>query len=745
MGFKIDNLYIDKNVTIDRLFEENEEKIFVRFFFIDIEKSSFIDKDKNRLSEGILENLLKGFYKLEETLLLKEIKNEFCEILINIDIKDRYNSSELDRTLYRSTNFMANTLLKIGALSISYSIQSEASNKQLYVFRQHIEEYIPIGEKELSVLKSSNSIRPLKNDAFYSSTVLCKKRGIYHPLSLIEKITRGRFHNYEDHCFVQLNASTAPKFYPGLAWQKSQEWDFKEVQRFKDGISEEDFKNFKSNNIIWGEVSSKYLGKTIKRVLIIANALEGLCPLREAECRAIISAISYAKRESLPIDWITISSGAAIDMQSGTENLDWTADVLKEIILFTEEGGEINVVVPSINVGAQSYWNAEATMLMHCRGLLIMTSEGSMLLTGKKALDFSGSASAENNVLIGGAFGIMADNGQAQIVTEGLHDALKKLMLFHSYTKIKQVPVKWAEKGRRYTDLEYKDPLNPNMKTVGDIFSQKLNADKKKPFDMRQVIEAVKDEDARFLERFALMSGAHNTIFGHTRTLGRAVGLIGIYSCPEERMDLVPNNASRSLTSGTLFPQSSKKMARAIRSCSGVVPLVILANLSGFDGSPDSLRNLQLEYGAEIGRAIVDFKGPIIFVVVSRYHGGAYVVFSKRLNPNLHALAFEGTFASVIGGAPAAAVVFAGQVKKEMLKDPLVKQWEEDLKVGKISKDEKASKEEKLLLEYQGKWAEKFEKIHTVERAKQVDSIDEIIKPETLREKIEIILDRYNQ
>ena len=58
----------------------------------------------------------------------------------------------------------------------------------------------------------------------------------------------------------------------------------------------------------------------------------------------------------------------------------------------------------------------------------------------------------------------------------------------------------------------------------------------------------------------------------------------------------------------------------------------MLANLSGFDGSPESLRQLQLEYGAEIGRAIVNFDGPIVFCVVSRYHGGAFVVFSETLN-----------------------------------------------------------------------------------------------------------------
>ena len=88
----------------------------------------------------------------------------------------------------------------------------------------------------------------------------------------------------------------------------------------------------------------------------------------------------------------------------------------------------------------------------------------------------------------------------------------------------------------------------------------------------------------------------------------------------------------------------------------------MLANLSGFDGSPESLRRLQLEYGAEIGRAIVNFDGPFVLCVVSRYHGGAFVVFSATLNDDMEVLAVEGSFASVIGGAPAAAVVFTREV-----------------------------------------------------------------------------------
>ena len=96
----------------------------------------------------------------------------------------------------------------------------------------------------------------------------------------------------------------------------------------------------------------------------------------------------------------------------------------------------------------------------------------------------------------------------------------------------------------------------------------------------------------------------------------------------------------------------------------------MLANLSGFDGSPESLRKMQLEYGAEIGRAIVNFDGPIVFCVISRYHGGAFVVFSGVLNDNMEVIAVEGSFASVIGGAPAAAVVFSREVAARTVRGP---------------------------------------------------------------------------
>ena len=76
-----------------------------------------------------------------------------------------------------------------------------------------------------------------------------------------------------------------------------------------------------------------------------------------------------------------------------------------------------------------------------------------------------------------------------------------------------------------------------------------------------------------------------------------------------------------------------------------------------------------------------------MFCVVSRYHGGAFVVFSKALNSAMTVLAVDGSFASVIGGAPAAAVVFAGDVDRRTARDERVRELEESAAVGQRRPD----------------------------------------------------------
>jgi acetyl-CoA carboxylase carboxyltransferase component len=153
---------------------------------------------------------------------------------------------------------------------------------------------------------------------------------------------------------------------------------------------------------------------------------------------------------------------------------------------------------------------------------------------------------------------------------------------------------------------------------------------------------------------------------------GRTPGLlIGFESKNLPRRDKAPLDGPDRWTRRHAVPAEQRRRSRAPSTRRAASkPVVVLANLSGFDGSPESMRKLQLEYGAEIGRAVVNFDGPIVFVVIGRYHGGAYVVFSKALNEELVAMAVEGAYASVIGGSPAAAVVFPREVRARTQKDP---------------------------------------------------------------------------
>lgn len=479
------------------------------------------------------------------------------------------------------------------------------------------------------------------------------------------------------------------------------------------------------------------------RVAILGDPTRGLGSIGEGECKRILAALDLAAELGAPIEWFAVSSGARIAMDSGTENMDWIARVLRRIVLFTQAGHEINVIVAGINVGGQPYWNAEATMLMHTKGILVMTPDSAMVLTGKQALDYSGGVSAEDNFGIGGYDRVMGPNGQAQYWAPDLEGAYRVLFAHyaHSYRATgERFPRPAATTDPATRDIStYPHELPAfGFSTVGEIFAETTNPGRKKPFDIRTVLNAARDQDHLPLERWHDMADAEMTVVYDAHIGGFPVTLIGIESHPLARRGVLPADGPEQFTAGTLFPRASKKLARALNAASGVRPAVILANLSGFDGSPESLRELQLEYGAEIGRAVVNFDGPIVFVVISRYHGGAFVVFSKALNPHLEVAALTGSHASVIGGPPAAAVVFAAEVNRRTDTDPRVVAARDLLRTasaGQIAASRttldmirRDVRTEKL-----GELAHEFDTVHSIQRAQAVGSVDHIVEPQALR------------
>jgi len=584
----------------------------------------------------------------------------------------------------------------------------------------------PAGSGLLITFRPADKLLPLRPLSAYDQKVIrVRQRGLIYPYEIIKMLTPQK-------------ENTRAEFPPG---------DFVEHDLDAQGrLAPVDRPPGQNNaNIIVGVIrnfTSRY-PEGMERVVLLGDPSRDLGALAEAECRRINAALDLAEQRGIPLEWFAISAGAKISMDSGVENMDWIARVLRRIVEFTQGGGEVNLLINGINVGAQPYWNAEATMLMHTRGILIMTPKAAMVLTGKRALDYSGSVSAEDNQGIGGYDRIMGVNGQAQYWAHDLNEACH--ILFRHYEHTYVLP------GERFPRrAETTDPINRDLRdfphddshdgfaTIGEILSDETNPGRKKPFDIRRVMLAAVDQDHAPLERWAGMRAAETAVVWDAHLGGFPVCLIGIESRSVPRMGFVPADGPDQWSAGTLFPQSSKKVARAINAASNNRPVVVLANLSGFDGSPESMRRLQLEYGAEIGRAVVNFKGPIVFCVISRYHGGAYVVFSRALNEQLEVAALEGTYASVIGGAPAAAVVFAGEVEARTKNDERLQALNQSMLQAAAEEKRRlrAQYNELYKLVYSeklGEMATEFDHVHSVHRALRVGALSYIIAPEKLR------------
>jgi acetyl/propionyl-CoA carboxylase alpha subunit/acetyl-CoA carboxylase carboxyltransferase component len=606
------------------------------------------------------------------------------------------------------------------------------------------------GGRKLALRVSAPIETPIATLSEYRQKVVhLRQRGLVYPYELIEMLTLK-------------SEGTHPLLPPG---------DFAEYDLDEDNRLAPIDRPYGKNKagIVVGVIrnyTTKY-PQGMTRVILLGDPSRSMGSVAEPECRRINEALNLAERLQVPLEWITLSAGAKISMDSGTENMDWVARALRRIIEFTQAGGEINIIVNGINVGAQPYWNAESTMLMHTRGILIMTPNGAMVLTGKQSLDYSGGVSAEDNYGIGGYERIMGPNGQAQYFAPDLSAACQILMRHYEHTYV--MPGERFPRRAQTSDPATRDvqdfpyfstrPEDSDLTRIGDLFSAERNAGRKRAFDIRTVMTALIDVDHRPLERWSDMRDAGTVVVWDAHIGGYPVAMLGIESRPIPRHGFIPGDGPEQWTAGTLFPMSSKKVARTVNSVSGNRPLVVIANLSGFDGSPESMRNFELEYGAEIGRAVTNFKGPIVFCVVSRYHGGSFVVFSKALNENLEVAAVEGSYASVIGGVPAAAVVFAREVDTRTKADPRVKELQEQLAQANgtqksalirsgndAAASSSAQPERKAALQVKlnevtavvhsekvGEVASEFDHTHNVQRAQRVGSIDHVISPAALR------------
>jgi propionyl-CoA carboxylase beta chain len=224
-------------------------------------------------------------------------------------------------------------------------------------------------------------------------------------------------------------------------------------------------------------------------------------------------------------------------------------------------------------------------------------------------------------------------------------------------------------------------------KELDDIIPENPN----QPYDMREVIEGIVDEDSFFEVH---KNFAENIVVGFARIGGRSIGLVG--------------NQPASMA-GVLDINSSVKGARFVRFCDCFnVPLLVLEDVPGFLPGTDQEWNAIITNGAKLLYAFSEATVPRITVITRKAYGGAYdVMNSKHIGADLN-YAWPTAEIAVMGAKGAAEIIFRKEIS--------------------VADDQEAKLQEKVD-EYTEKFANPY-------RAARRGYVDEVILPNETRKKL---------
>lgn len=229
-------------------------------------------------------------------------------------------------------------------------------------------------------------------------------------------------------------------------------------------------------------------------------------------------------------------------------------------------------------------------------------------------------------------------------------------------------------------------PNDTDPKMINEI----VPADPNKPYDIKELIEAVVD-DKYFFEVMPLF--AQNIVVGFARIEGRSVGIVANQPAYQ---------------AGVLDIDASDKAARFIRFCDCFnIPLITFEDVPGFLPGCTQEHNGIIRHGAKIVYAYVEATVPKITIITRKAYGGAYIVMSSKHTGSDVNFAYPTAEIAVMGAAGAVNILY-----------------------HKSSEDEKIE----ALKEYEEKFSNPY-------RAAELGYLDEIILPEQTREKIVQALD----
>ncbi len=390
--------------------------------------------------------------------------------------------------------------------------------------------------------------------------------------------------------------------------------------------------------------------------------------LSETFAEKIVKVMDLAMKNGAPVIGLNDSGGARI--QEGVVSLGGYADIFYRNVMASGVVPQISAIMGPCAGGAV-YSPAMTDFIF------MVENTSFMFVTGPNVVKTVTHEEVTSEEL-GGASTHSSKSGVTHFACANEVECINQIKQLLSY-----LPQNCEDDAPR---MPYQ-PGNEARPALNDI----IPANPNQPYDMREVITGVVDENSFFEVH---KNFAENIVVGFARLAGRSIGIVG--------------NQPASLA-GVLDINSSVKAARFVRLCDSFnVPLLVLEDVPGFlPGTDQEWRGI-ITNGAKLLYAFSEATVPRVTVITRKAYGGAYdVMNSKHIGADMN-YAWPTAEIAVMGAKGAAEIIF----KKEI---------------------SEAANPETKLAEKVDEYTQKFA---TPYRAAERGYIDEVIMPEQTREKL---------
>jgi propionyl-CoA carboxylase beta chain len=391
--------------------------------------------------------------------------------------------------------------------------------------------------------------------------------------------------------------------------------------------------------------------------------------LSETHAEKICKVMDLAMKNGAPVIGLNDSGGARI--QEGVVSLGGYADIFYRNTLASGVIPQLSAIMGPCAGGA--VYSPAITDF-----ILMVENTSYMFVTGPNVVKTVTHEEVTSEEL-GGAMTHASKSGVTHFACANEIECINYLKQLLSY-----VPQNCEEDA---PSVPYTVPASEKREQLNDIIPENAN----QPYDMREVINGVIDEDTFFEVH---KHYAENIVVGFARLAGRSIGIVA---------------NQPAVLAGVLDIHSSTKAARFVRFCDCFnIPLLVFEDVPGFLPGTDQEWNAIITNGAKLLYAFSEATVPRITVITRKAYGGAYdVMNSKHIGADMN-YAWPSAEIAVMGAKGAAEIIFKNEIAAAADKDA---KWKE--------------KE----AEYQTMFANPY-------RAAERGFIDEVIKPEDTREKL---------